>query len=60
MSSTNPLVPLLNEVRLSMDHIHDIPLCRKGMASMVVAHRHLQLTLSDVAERETRLQYISG
>nr|XP_013884265.1 PREDICTED: uncharacterized protein LOC106532682 [Austrofundulus limnaeus] len=51
------LLPLLNEIRLSSDHILCVSRCAalalgKGMASTVVVQRHLWLTLSDVPDKD--------
>ncbi|CAI5639325.1 uncharacterized protein LOC112843926 [Oreochromis niloticus] len=53
----SPLAPLLNEVRVATDYILRAPRCAalslgRGMASTVVAQRHLWLTLSDVPDRD--------
>jgi hypothetical protein len=57
MPADSPTVPLLNEVRLATDYILRVSRCAalslgRGMASTVVAQRHLWLTLSDVPERD--------
>ncbi|XP_076746637.1 uncharacterized protein LOC112431703 [Maylandia zebra] len=53
----SPLSPLLNEVRVTTDYILRASCCAalslgRGMASTVVAQRHLWLTLSDVPDRD--------
>ncbi|XP_025756432.1 uncharacterized protein LOC112842962 [Oreochromis niloticus] len=53
----SPLAPLLNEVRVATDYILRASRCAalslgRGMASTVVAQRHLWLTLSDVPDRD--------
>ncbi|XP_039904084.1 uncharacterized protein LOC120744034 [Simochromis diagramma] len=53
----SPLSPLLNEVRVTTDYILRASRCAalslgRGMASTVVAQRHLWLTLSDVPDRD--------
>ncbi|XP_013888234.1 uncharacterized protein LOC106535711 [Austrofundulus limnaeus] len=53
----SPLLPLLNEIRLTADYIlrasRGVALSLgRGMASTVVAQRHLWLTLSDVPDRD--------
>lgn len=53
----SPLAPLLNEVRVTTDYILRASRCAalslgRGMASTVVAQRHLWLTLSDVPDRD--------
>lgn len=57
MPSDSPPVPLLNEVRITMDHILRVSCCVAlswggGMASTVVAQRQLWLTLSGVPEKD--------
>lgn len=59
-----PLAPLLKEIRVATDYILRVSRCAalslgRGMASTVVAHRHLWLTLSDVPERD-RTVYLDG
>ena len=51
MLPDSPLSPLLNKVKIAMDYILRVSLGR-GMASMVVAQRHLWLTLSDSPDRD--------
>lgn len=53
----SPLLPLLNEVRITADYILRASRCAalslgRGLASTVVAQRHLWLTLSDVPDRD--------
>ncbi|XP_013874757.1 uncharacterized protein LOC106525168 [Austrofundulus limnaeus] len=53
----SPLLPLLNEIRLTADYIlrasHSVALSLgRGMASTMVAQRHLWLTLSDIPDRD--------
>lgn len=55
--SESQLSPLLNEVRVATDYILRASRCAalslgRGMASTVVAQRHLWLTLSDVPDRD--------
>lgn len=55
--SDSPPVPLLNEVRIAMDHILCVSGCvalswGRGMVSTVVAQRKLWLTLPDVPEKD--------
>lgn len=57
MPPDGPLVPLLNKVRIATDYILCVSCYAalslgRGMASMVVAPRHLWLTLSDIPERD--------
>ncbi|KAL7370927.1 hypothetical protein ABVT39_014473 [Epinephelus coioides] len=57
MPSDSPLAPLLNEVSVATDYVLHVSRCAalslgRGMASTVVAQRHLWLTLSDVLERD--------
>lgn len=57
MPPDSPLSPLLKEVRITTDHILRVSRCAalslgRGMASTVVAQRHLWLTLSDVPDRD--------
>ncbi|XP_013884026.1 kynureninase [Austrofundulus limnaeus] len=62
MLQENPLLPLLNEIRLVSDHILRVSRCAalalgKGMVSTVVAQRHLWLTFSDVPDKD-RVAYL--
>ncbi|XP_013856233.1 uncharacterized protein LOC106512085 [Austrofundulus limnaeus] len=57
VQAESPLLPLLNEIRLTADYIlhasRGVALSLvRGMASTVVAQRHLRLTLSDVPDRD--------
>ncbi|XP_013883292.1 uncharacterized protein LOC106531896 [Austrofundulus limnaeus] len=62
MPQENPLLPLLNKIRLASDHNLRVSCCvalalGKGMASTVVAQRHLWLTLADVPDKD-RVAYL--
>ena len=53
----SPLFPLLNEARVATDYVLRMSRCAalslgRGMASTVVAQRHLWLTLSDLPDRD--------
>ena len=57
MPPDNPLAPLLDEVRVATDYMLRVSRCAalslgRGMASTVVAQRHLWLTLSNVPDRD--------
>ena len=57
MPPDSPLSPLLNKVRIATDYILRVSCYAalslgRGMASTVVAQRHLWLTLSDVPDRD--------
>ncbi|XP_027901587.1 uncharacterized protein LOC114162038 [Xiphophorus couchianus] len=57
MPPDSHLIPLLNEIRITADYILRTSRCAalslgRGMASTVVAQRHLWLTLSDVPDRD--------